>query len=79
MSRSDWDNARLRRLRRVAARHNLSILMNAKPDARRKHDGPGYMISNEDNRTPIMGHQPIPYGATLEEVEAYFEKLGEEE
>jgi hypothetical protein len=75
-SRADTDVARLRRLRRIGHRHGLTIL------AAKKHEikkGGGYMLSVEEDRRVVLGDQPSPYSATLEEIEAHLDKLEEQE
>jgi hypothetical protein len=66
-SRADHDSARLRRIRRLAIRHGLSVLHNSKTG--------GYMITEEESRKPLLGGPPRPYGATLEAAEAYIDAI----
>lgn len=70
-SRKNSDSARLRRLKRLGQRHGLAILTTGKPNPRFP-DG-GYMLSHEATRRPILGDKPMPYCASLDEIEAYFD------
>jgi hypothetical protein len=72
-SRAHTDAARLRRLKRIAQRNGLSILTTSKPD--RLIINGGYMLSNEATHKAILGDQPRPYSANLDQIEAYIEKL----
>jgi len=74
-SRAGTEVARLRRLRRAAARQGLAILAAGKPSS--KGLG-GYMLSHDEDRKIILGDQPRPYAATLDEIEVWLEKAGEE-
>jgi hypothetical protein len=78
LSRTDSDAARLRRLRRLAARHGLSILAATRPAS--KAAGGGYMLSEEQTRQVLLGGRPLPYSATLDAVEDWLLALedGEE-
>ncbi len=71
-SRAATEVARLRRLRRLAARAGLAILAAAKPSS--KGSG-GYMLTDDDERKPLLGHQPAPYSATLDDIEAHLETI----
>ncbi|HEY4200146.1 MAG TPA: hypothetical protein VGM83_06260 [Devosiaceae bacterium] len=74
-SRTNTEVARLRRLRRFAARHNLAILASEKPSS--KVPGGGYMLNDNEARKPVIGAHPQPYSASLDEVEEYLDKLSE--
>jgi len=73
MSRANSDVAILRRLRRLAARKGLAILAAAKPNPKIP-DG-GYMLSDDESRTVILGDKPMPYSASLEQIEAYLDAV----
>jgi hypothetical protein len=73
-SRAGTETARLRRLRRAAARQGLAILAAGKPAS--KGLG-GYMLSDDAERRIILGDKPKPYAATLDEIEAWLEEEGE--
>jgi len=69
-SRAGTETARLRRLRRTAARQGLAILAATKPAS--KGLG-GYMLSDDAERRIVLGDKPKPYAATLDEIEAWLE------
>ena len=73
-SRAGSETARLRRLKRTAARRGLAILVATKPSS--KGLG-GYMLTNDDDRSVVLGATPGPYGATLDEIETWLETDGE--
>lgn len=75
-SRAGTEVARLRRLRRTAARQGLAILAATKPSS--KGDG-GYMLSNDAEHKVVLGGEPRPYAATLDEIEAFLERVDEDE
>jgi hypothetical protein len=76
VSRTDSDAARLRRLRRLAARHGLSILAATRPAS--KAAGGGYNLSEQESRAVLLGDRPAPYSATLDAVEARLLAVAEE-
>lgn len=78
MSRKEFDASRMRRMRRIAGRHGLTILTAEKLTA--KQGKGGHAIREDATFKVIFGHSPLPFTATLEEVEAYIDKLeaGEE-
>jgi len=63
-----------RRVRRIAVRHGLHILKPQKPDPRMAGRG-GYMLRDVETAKIVLGDQPHPFAAGLEEIEAYLEKL----
>ena len=63
-SRAGTEVARLRRLRRLAARRGLAILAAAKPNPRIENGG--YMLSDDESRRVLLGDKPLPYSASLE-------------
>jgi hypothetical protein len=77
VSRKEFDASRMRRIKRLAARHGLTILTDEKMKVQ-GHAG-GHAIRNEDYQV-IFGNMPKPFSATLDDVEAYIDKLeaGEE-
>lgn len=78
MSRKEFDASRMRRLKRVAGRHGLTILTSEKLKVLGQ---PGGHALREDATFKIVyGDVPKPFSASLDEVEAYIEKLeaGEE-
>jgi len=79
-SRADTDIARLRRLRRVAQRQNLTILVGTKPNS--KQLSGFYMLSDDDTRRPVFGNVPRPFSATMDQIEAFLgggDDAGEDE
>lgn len=76
MSRVDSDNARLRRLRRLGHRKGLTILTTKKPDP--KVVNGGYMLSADETFKVILGDRPVPYSASLDQIEAYLDPDDEE-
>ena len=68
-SRAHSDIARLRRLRRVAQRQNLTILVGTKTNS--KQLSGLYMLSDDETRRPVFGNVPQPYSATMEQIEAF--------
>jgi hypothetical protein len=70
-SRAGSEAARLRRLRRMAGRNGLAILVATKPSSK---TGGGYMISHDETRRVLLGDKPAPYALTLDEVEAYLDR-----
>jgi hypothetical protein len=77
VSRKEFDASRMRRMKRIAGRHGLTILTAEKIKV---HGGPGgHAIRDEEYRV-VFGNEPKPFSASLEEVEAYIDSLeaGEE-
>lgn len=77
MSRKEFDVSRMRRLKRIAARHRLTILTDEKMKVL-GHPG-GHAIREEESFKVIYGNVPKPFSATLEDIESYLEKLEAEE
>ncbi|RUT29353.1 hypothetical protein EMQ25_14635 [Arsenicitalea aurantiaca] len=75
-SRAGTETARLRRLRRFGHRRGYTILAAQRPAS--KVAGGGYMLSLDATFKPVLGDEPIPYSASLDEVEAYLEALEDE-
>jgi predicted PolB exonuclease-like 3'-5' exonuclease len=78
MSRKEFDASRMRRMKRIAARHGLTILT---ADKIKVLGQPGGHALREDASFKIVyGNLPKPFSASLDEIEAYIEKLeaGEE-
>ncbi len=74
MSHKDSTSAVERRIRRIAVRFGLHILKPQKPDPRAERHG-GYMLRDVESAKIVFGDQPYPFAASLEEIEAYIEKL----
>lgn len=78
MSRKEFDASRMRRMKRTAGRHGLTILTSEKIKVLGQ---PGGHALREDSSFKIVfGDVPKPFSASLDEIEAYIEKLdaGEE-
>lgn len=78
MSRKDFEASRMRRLKRLAARHGLTVLTSEKIKV---HGQPGGHALRDDATYQIVyGDEPKPFSATLDDIEAYVDKLvaGEE-
>lgn len=78
MSRKEFEASRMRRLKRTAGRYGLTILTAEKLTAKRGKGG--HAIRDDESFKVIYGHMPLPFSATLEDIESYLEKLeaGEE-
>ena len=76
MSRKEFDVSRMRRLKRISARHGLTILTDEKMKVL-GHPG-GHAIRDADFKV-IFGNVPKPFSATLEDIESYFDKLEADE
>ncbi|WP_375452115.1 hypothetical protein [uncultured Devosia sp.] len=77
MSRRDFDASRMRRMRRIAGRHGLTILTAEKLTA--KTGKGGHAIREDETFKVIFGDKPLPFTATLDDVEAYLDKLDDGE
>jgi len=73
VSRKEFEASRMRRMRRIAGRHGLTILTAEKLTA--KQGKGGHAVREDESFKVIFGHSPLPFSATLEDVEAYLEKL----
>jgi hypothetical protein len=72
VSRKEFDASRMRRMKRTAARHGLTILTDEKMKVH-GHPG-GHAIRDEDYKV-IFGNEPKPFSATLEDIESYLDNL----
>ena len=73
MSRKEFEASRLRRMKRVAARHGLTILT---ADKIKVHGGKGGHALREDESFRIVfGDVPQPFSADLDAIEAYLDEL----
>jgi len=80
MSRRDFEASRMRRMRRLAGRYGLTILTAEKLTA--KTGKGGHALREDESFKVIYGHSPLPFSATLDDIEAYLDQLeaaGEEE
>lgn len=78
MSRKEFDASRMRRMKRIAARHGLTILTAEKVKNLRQPGG--HALRHDESFKVIYGDEPKPFSATLEDIESYIDKLeaGEE-
>jgi hypothetical protein len=78
MSRKEFDASRMRRMKRLAARHGLTILT----DEKMKVLGTtgGHAVRQDGTYQIVYGNMPKPFSASLDDVEAYLDRLedGEE-
>ena len=78
MSRKEFDASRMRRMKRVAARYGLTILTAEKIKVQ---GGPGgHALRDDESYKVVYGDVPKPFSASLDEIEAYLDRLeaGEE-
>jgi hypothetical protein len=64
-----------RRVRRVAVRHGLNLLIAQKPDAKVLQHG-GYMLRDGETSAVVFGERGYAFSATLDEIEEYLLGLG---
>lgn len=67
-----------RRIRRIAQRRGLSLLVAHKRNRQIDAHG-GYMLSDDDTRKPVFGNAGYEYSATLDEIEAFLDAPDEDE
>lgn len=77
MSRKEFEASKMRRLKRIAGRHGLTILTAEKLTA--KMGKGGHAIRENESFKVVFGDKPLPFSATFEEIEAYVEKLEADE
>ncbi|WDR01523.1 hypothetical protein PSQ19_12055 [Devosia algicola] len=70
MSRANSDVARLRRLKRIAARKGVTIMTIQKSTPRTRAHG-GYMIRDMQSLTILLGNADYEFSASLDEVDTY--------
>ncbi|PWR23977.1 hypothetical protein [Zavarzinia compransoris] len=78
MSRRDSLSAVERRIRRIAVRYGLNLLKPQKPDPQVLRHG-GYMLRDEETAKIVFGDKEYRFSASIDEIEAYLERLGAEE
>lgn len=71
MSRKEFDNSRMRRLKRFAARYGLTILTDDKMKALGKPGG--HAIRDDETFKVLFGDMPKPYSASLDDIESWLE------
>ncbi len=67
----------MRRLKRLAGRYGLTILTAEKLTA--KQGKGGHALRDDESFKVIFGHNPLPFTATLDDIEAYLDKLEADE
>ncbi len=72
MSRASIPRSIERRVRRVATRLGLHLMIAAKPDKRVLAHG-GYMLRDGQTMQILLGDKVYPYCASIDEVEAFLE------
>ncbi len=72
MSRPGNKRSVERRVRRVATRLNLHLMIAAKPDAQVRAHG-GYMLREPITMRIIFGNKDYPFCADIDEIEAFLE------
>ena len=77
MSRKEFEASRMRRLKRLAGRYGLTILTAEKLTA--KQGKGGHALRDDESFKVIFGHSPLPFTATLDDIEAYLDKLEADE
>jgi len=70
MSRPGRERSIERRVRRVATRLGLHLMIAAKPDAQVRAHG-GYMLRVGETMRIIFGNKDYPYCADIDEIEAF--------
>jgi hypothetical protein len=73
MSRKEFDASRMRRLKRIAARHGWTILTAEKIKVLGGQGG--HAIRDDASFKIIYGDVPKPFSASLEEIEAYIDEV----
>jgi hypothetical protein len=73
VSRKEFEASRMRRLKRIAGRHGLTILTAEKLTA--KQGKGGHALRDDASFNVVFGHSPLPFTATLEDIEVYLEKI----
>jgi hypothetical protein len=78
MSRKEFEASRMRRMKRVAARHGLTILTAEKMKALGQPGG--HALRDDETHQVVFGNVPKPFSADLDAIEAYLDQLeaGEE-
>ena len=77
MSRKEFEASKMRRMRRIAGRHGLTILTAEKLTA--KMGKGGHALREDASFNVIYGHHPLPFTATLDDIESYLDKLEADE
>ncbi len=78
MSRANTDAARERRLRRIALRKGLTIMIVQKPTPKTRVHG-GYMVRETESFTVVFGNASYEYSASLDEIDDFLTADGTED
>ena len=70
MSRADSQTAIERRVRRLATRRGLSLLIAKKRTAKVEEHG-GYMLRDDDTHEIVFGNRGYEFSADLDEIEVF--------
>ena len=78
MSRKEFDASRMRRMKRVAARHGLTILTAEKIKVLGQPGG--HALRHDESFRIVYCDVPKPFSASLDDIESYLDQLeaGEE-
>jgi tRNA nucleotidyltransferase/poly(A) polymerase len=71
VSRKEFDNSRMRRMKRFAARYGLTILTDDKMKALNKPGG--HAIRDDETKKILFGDVPKPFSASLDDIENWLE------
>lgn len=73
MSRKEFDASRMRRMKRVAARHGLTILTAEKIKVLGQPGG--HALRDDESFRIVYGDVPKPFSASLDDIESYLDQL----
>jgi hypothetical protein len=76
MSRKEFDASRMRRMKRVAGRHGLTILTAEKIKV--LGQAGGHQVRDDETFRIVYGGVPKPFSASLDDIEAWLEGLDAE-
>ena len=76
MSRKEFDASRMRRMKRVAGRHGLTILTAEKIKV--LGQAGGHQMRDDATFKIVYGDVPKPFSASLDDIETWLEKLDAE-
>jgi hypothetical protein len=74
MSRKEFDASRMRRMKRLAGRHGLTILTSEKMKVLGQPGG--HAVRDEKSFAIVFGDVPKPFSASLDQIEEFLEKIG---
>jgi hypothetical protein len=73
VSRKEFDASRMRRMKRVAARHGLTILTSDK--IKTLGQPGGHALREDESFKIVYGDIPKPFSASLDDIERYLDEL----